>query len=82
MLGDYYGTRHATSNYGLLYSAKGVASILGGWMAALIFETSGSWTAVLYGSAVLALVAAGLMFGLRYVSVPSRAPIAVPATAE
>jgi len=82
MLGDYYGTRHATSNYGVLYSAKGVASILGGWVAALIFEASGSWTAVLYGSALLAIVAAGLMFALRYASVPSRAPIAVPATAE
>jgi OFA family oxalate/formate antiporter-like MFS transporter len=82
MLGDYYGTRHATSNYGVLYSAKGVASILGGWVAALIFEASGSWTAVLYGSALLAIIAAGLMFALRYVSVPSRAPIAVPATAK
>jgi OFA family oxalate/formate antiporter-like MFS transporter len=82
MLGDYYGTRHATSNYGVLYSAKGVASILGGWVAALIFEASGSWTAVLYGSALLALVAAGLMFALRYASVPRRAPIPVPATAK
>ena len=45
MLGDYFGTRHATSNYGVLYSAKGVASILGGWVAALIYESSGSWTA-------------------------------------
>jgi hypothetical protein len=51
-------------------------------VAALIFETSGSWTAVLYGSALLALVAAGLMFALRYASVPSRAPIAIPATAK
>ena len=51
MLGDYYGTRHATSNYGVLYSAKGVASIIGGWLAALLFERLGTWTAVLYGSA-------------------------------
>ena len=35
MLADYFGTRHATSNYGVLYTAKGVASILGGWVAAL-----------------------------------------------
>ena len=47
MLADYYGTRHATSNYGVLYSAKGVASIIGGWVAALIFESTGTWTAVL-----------------------------------
>jgi OFA family oxalate/formate antiporter-like MFS transporter len=82
MLGDYYGTRHATSNYGVLYSAKGVASILGGWVAALIYESTGTWSAVLYGSALLALFAAGLMFALRYASSPSRAPMAVPATAK
>jgi len=82
MLGDYFGTRHATSNYGVLYSAKGVASILGGWVAALIYESSGSWTAVLYGSAAMALVAAALIFGLRPVSASSSAPIAVPATAK
>ena len=27
---DYFGTRHATSNYAVLYTAKGVASIIGG----------------------------------------------------
>jgi len=82
MLADYYGTRHATSNYGVLYSAKGVASIFGGWVPALIFESTGTWTAVLYSSALLALVAAGIMFALRYASVPARAPMAVPATAK
>jgi OFA family oxalate/formate antiporter-like MFS transporter len=83
MLGDYYGTRHATSNYGVLYSAKGVASIFGGWVAALIFESSGSWSAVLYGSAALALVAAALILGLRALSsAPSRAPLGMPATAK
>jgi len=82
MLADYYGTRHATSNYGVLYSAKGVASIFGGWVAARIFESTGTWTAVLYSSALLALVAAGIMFALRYASVPARGPMAVPATAK
>ena len=82
MLADYYGTRHATSNYGVLYSAKGVASIFGGWVAARIFESTGTWTAVLYSSALLALVAAGIMFALRYALVPARAPMAVPATAK
>jgi OFA family oxalate/formate antiporter-like MFS transporter len=82
LVGDYYGTRHATSNYGVMYSAKGVASILGGWTAAMIYESTGTWTAVLYGSALLALVAAGLMFALRYAAVPSRAPLAVPAAAK
>ncbi|HKV99071.1 MAG TPA: oxalate/formate MFS antiporter [Vicinamibacterales bacterium] len=57
---DYFGTRFATSNYGILYSAKGVASIIGGWVGALVYEQTGSWSGGFYGSAVMALVAAGL----------------------
>src|SRR5256712_12095255 len=52
---DYFGSRYATSNYGFMYSAKGVASILGGVVAALLYERFGSWTACFYGSAALAL---------------------------
>ena len=62
--GDYFGARHATSNYAVLYTAKGVASILGGWAAAMLYESSGSWTMGFYGSAVMALIAAGIAFGL------------------
>jgi OFA family oxalate/formate antiporter-like MFS transporter len=65
ILGDYFGSRHATSNYGVLYSAKGVASILGGGLGAMLYERFGSWSAPFYGSALLALVAAFLAFGLR-----------------
>jgi MFS transporter, OFA family, oxalate/formate antiporter len=63
--GDYFGTKHATSNYAVLYTAKGVASIIGGYVGALLYERSGSWTMGFYGSAVMALVAAGLAYGLR-----------------
>jgi len=82
LVGDYYGTRHATANYGLMYSAKGVASIIGGGVAALLFERFGTWTACLYGSAFLALAAAAIAFGL--VAVKSRATmrIAMPVTAK
>ena len=38
------GRRHATSNYAVLYTAKGVASIIGGWFGALLYEQSGSWS--------------------------------------
>src|SRR6185436_1393370 len=62
---DYFGTRHATSNYAVLYTAKGTASIMGGWVAALLYEQSGSWAMGFYGSALMALVAAGIAFGLR-----------------
>ncbi len=63
--GDYFGTRHATSNYSVLYTAKGVAAIIGGWVGALLYEQSGSWAMGFYGSAVMALVAAGMAIGLR-----------------
>jgi OFA family oxalate/formate antiporter-like MFS transporter len=71
-VGDYFGTRHATSNYSVLYTAKGVASIIGGWFGAYLFEQVGSWSVGFYGSAVMALIAASLGIALRAVTAPSR----------
>ena len=45
-LTDSYGTRHATSNYGFLYIAQGVGSVLGGPVAALLHAAVGSWSPV------------------------------------
>jgi OFA family oxalate/formate antiporter-like MFS transporter len=73
---DYFGTRCATENYAVLYTAKGTASIIGGWFGALLFEQSGSWSIGFYGSAVMALAAAALAVGLR---VANTARIAVSA---
>jgi OFA family oxalate/formate antiporter-like MFS transporter len=78
-LGDYFGTRHATSNYSVLYTAKGVAAIIGGGVAALLYEQFGNWSAAFYGSAVLALVAGVMAFGLR-VAARARA-VRMPTTA-
>ena len=82
IVGDYYGAKNATANYGVMYSAKGVASIIGGGLAALLFERFGTWTACFYGSAVLALLAAGLIFGLKIAAAPVKAPMPVPATSK
>ena len=79
---DYFGTRHATSNYGVLYTAKGVASIIGAWVGALLYQQSGSWSIGFYGSAVMALVAAAMAVGLRSAAGWSSVPEAVPATAK
>ena len=79
--GDYFGTRHATSNYAVLYTAKGTASIMGGYVGALLYEQSGSWAVGFYSSAVMALVAAGIAFGLRNARQAERAREAVPAAA-
>ena len=66
--GDYFGTHNATSNYALLYTAKGVASVIGPWCGALIFEQTGSWAMGFYGSALLALLATGAALRLRAMS--------------
>jgi OFA family oxalate/formate antiporter-like MFS transporter len=79
MSGDYFGTKYATSNYAVLYTAKGVASIVGGGLAAVLFQQFGSWTAAFYGTAALALIAAALAVGLRMAGAPAAGPAAVPA---
>ena len=71
-VGDYYGARNATSNYAFLYSAKGVASIIGGGVGALLFEWFGSWTAAFYGSAVMALLAGMMALVLRASPLPAK----------
>jgi MFS family permease len=50
-LTDTFGGRYATTNYGFLYIAQGVGSILGGPVAAAMRVATGSWTPV-FGVAV------------------------------
>jgi MFS transporter, OFA family, oxalate/formate antiporter len=45
-LTDTFGAKHATTNYGCLYVAQGVGSILGAPVAALLREQTGSWLPV------------------------------------
>jgi MFS transporter, OFA family, oxalate/formate antiporter len=45
-LTDTFGSRYATTNYGFLYIAQGVGSILGGPVAASLRVATGSWTPV------------------------------------
>jgi MFS family permease len=45
-LTDTFGTKYATTNYGFLYMAQGVGSVLGGPLAALLHDTTGSWLPV------------------------------------
>jgi OFA family oxalate/formate antiporter-like MFS transporter len=73
---DYFGTRYATSNYSVLYTAKGVASIIGPWFGALLYEHSGSWAMSFYGSALMALIAAVMAVGLRSSAATSKAKAA------
>ncbi|HEY4472482.1 MAG TPA: oxalate/formate MFS antiporter [Stellaceae bacterium] len=45
-LTDTFGTQYATTNYGFLYMAQGVGSVLGGPLAALLHDLTGSWLPV------------------------------------
>jgi MFS transporter, OFA family, oxalate/formate antiporter len=45
-LTDTFGTKNATTNYGFLYMAQGVGSVLGGPFAALLHDLEGSWLPV------------------------------------
>jgi OFA family oxalate/formate antiporter-like MFS transporter len=45
-LTDTFGTKYATTNYGFLYMAQGIGSVLGGPLAALLYLQAGSWLPV------------------------------------
>ncbi len=59
-LTDTFGPEHGTTNYGFLYMAQGVGSILGAPVAAMIFEKSGSWMPV-FATIIVMDVLAGLL---------------------
>jgi OFA family oxalate/formate antiporter-like MFS transporter len=61
-LTDTFGTRHATTNYGFLYMAQGVGSVLGGPLAALMHEMTGSWIPVFTVVIAMDLLTAVLAF--------------------
>jgi OFA family oxalate/formate antiporter-like MFS transporter len=76
VLADRFGARHAASNYSFLYSTKGVASILAGGLAALLFEKTGTWDGVFYSSAVLAFCASLGAVALLRIPLPRKEAVA------
>ncbi len=54
---DIYGRKFATTNYGMLYTAKGTASLLVP-LANVLTSVTGSWKAVFLVAAILNIVAA------------------------
>lgn len=53
---DVFGTTYAATNYGFIYSAKGVAGIVGGFVAALVVQAAG-WSSVFWTGAAMSLLA-------------------------
>jgi oxalate/formate antiporter len=63
-LTDTFGTTHATANYGCLYMAQGVGSVLGGPVAALLHQSTGSWTPVFAVIIAMDFTTAALAIGV------------------
>jgi MFS transporter, OFA family, oxalate/formate antiporter len=65
--GDVFGPKNASGNYGILYTAKGMASIMAGWGAAAVAALyAGSFSVPYYIAGVFDITAAALaLFVLR-----------------
>jgi OFA family oxalate/formate antiporter-like MFS transporter len=65
--GDVFGPKNASGNYGILYTAKGLASIMAGWGAAAVAALyAGSFQVPYYIAAIFDITAAFLaLFILR-----------------
>lgn len=67
--GDLFGKTWATTNYGIVYTAKGAGAFFAGVGAAWLFEKTGSWTKVFWAMIVCDLIAAFLaLFWLKRVA--------------
>jgi OFA family oxalate/formate antiporter-like MFS transporter len=77
--GDTYGARYATANAGLLYTAKGTASLLVP-LASLVAGSGGGWRAVFVAASLMNLLAAALaLVVLKPLRVRMRIPGPAPA---
>src|ERR1700730_14558643 len=64
--GDLFGKTWATTNYGIVYTAKGAGAFFAGVGAAWLFEKTGSWTKVFWAMIACDLIAALLaLFWLK-----------------
>jgi OFA family oxalate/formate antiporter-like MFS transporter len=65
--GDVFGPKNASGNYGILYTAKGLAAIMAGWGAAAVAASfAGSFSVPYYISSAFDIIAAILaLFVLR-----------------
>jgi MFS transporter, OFA family, oxalate/formate antiporter len=55
---DLYGKKWATTNYGIVYTAKGLATMFAAPGAAWLFEKTGSWTKVFWAMIICDIIAA------------------------
>jgi OFA family oxalate/formate antiporter-like MFS transporter len=72
---DFWGTRHAGINYGMLYTAYGVAGVIGPRIGSTVFVSTHSYRAAFDTAAVLSAVALALELLARRPRVPSASTI-------
>ncbi len=59
-IGDYYGSKYATTNYGITYTAKAWAGLISGWLSGYLVMQFGSYKLLLVLVALCSLLAAVL----------------------
>jgi OFA family oxalate/formate antiporter-like MFS transporter len=62
---DFFGTKNVGVNYGLVFTAYGVAGIVGPILGGSVYDLTGSYTWAFIPSGVACLLAAALSLGLR-----------------
>ena len=65
LAGDFFGTRYLSTNYGLLLLAWGFAGVLGPQIGSRIRVGLGTYQYAFFGSAILALLALGILTIIR-----------------
>jgi OFA family oxalate/formate antiporter-like MFS transporter len=70
-IGDYYGPKYSTTNYGITYTAKAWAGLISGWLSGYLVMKFGSYRLALLIVAVCSLIAAALS-NQRLLKMPSQ----------
>jgi len=66
VIADFFGIKNLGINYGLLFTAHGVAATLGPLMASYIYDTTQCYTMAFTIAAVLVFLAAVIALVLNY----------------
>lgn len=67
---DFWGTRHAGTNYGLVFTAWGFAGILGPTIGGVLFDKYKDYGAAFYTAAILAVIAFICVLAARRPAIP------------
>jgi predicted MFS family arabinose efflux permease len=70
---DFWGTKNAGINYGMLFTAWGCAGIIGPMIGASLLKSSGGFKAPFYAAAIMALVALLAEFAAKRPAIPEAA---------